>query len=325
MKIQNVISTLALTTSLIFAASPSPPAPEMSENEVKTEEVAVTEESAESAKTEEVAVTEESAENVETEEVAVTEEAAESAKTEEVATIEESAESAETEEVAVTEEAAESAETEEVATTEESAESAETEEVATTEESAENVETEEVATTEESAENVETEEVAVTEEYAESVETEEVAITEESAEEMEKSTQSQPEIIPASLSLKNTETNPTPSNSEESFSNIKVSRIAIAPVIENREPQNAGENFPVDIQNLYCFTHVVGAEDSTEVIHRWYYIDELRSVVTLPVNSTSWRTFSLVQIEPEQIGSWRVDVIQGEIENVIKTVKFEIE
>ncbi|KMQ51203.1 hypothetical protein CHISP_1909 [Chitinispirillum alkaliphilum] len=112
---------------------------------------------------------------------------------------------------------------------------------------------------------------------------------------------------------------------QEKSSIVEVSRIAIAPVIENREPQNASDKFSADIGNLYCFTHVVGAETPTHVVHKWYYNDELRSAITLAVNSISWRTFSLIPISPEQTGSWRVDIVHGESEEIIKTAEFEIE
>ncbi|MDG5814725.1 DUF2914 domain-containing protein [Chitinispirillales bacterium ANBcel5] len=117
---------------------------------------------------------------------------------------------------------------------------------------------------------------------------------------------------------------PATAASSPADNQIKVSRVAVAPSIENREPEGAGDQFSSDIGRLYCFSHIEGAVDSTKITHNWYFNDELQSAVTLGVNSPSWRTFSAKQISEEETGSWHVEIIHGE-SDVLETINFTIE
>ena len=62
--------------------------------------------------------------------------------------------------------------------------------------------------------------------------------------------------------------------------------------VENRQPSGVGSVFPEDLDKLYCFTKIGGADRPTYVYHVWYFGDDEVARVKLPVNSNPWRTWS---------------------------------
>ncbi len=104
---------------------------------------------------------------------------------------------------------------------------------------------------------------------------------------------------------------------------LEITRAAICRQVVEREPVDAGTSFEPSVERLYCFTHITGAQDATEIYHVWYFAEAERAVVKLKVNSASWRTYSSKIIQPHEIGDWRVDVL-GPGGNILKSVHFEI-
>ena len=62
--------------------------------------------------------------------------------------------------------------------------------------------------------------------------------------------------------------------------------------VKDRQPFGVGSVFPEDLDKLYCFTKIGGAEGKTYVYHVWYFGDKEIARVKLPVKSKSWRTWS---------------------------------
>jgi hypothetical protein len=48
-----------------------------------------------------------------------------------------------------------------------------------------------------------------------------------------------------------------------------------------------------------------------------------RARISLAVNAATWRTYSSKVIQAHEIGSWRVDVMDGS-GNLLETINFEI-
>jgi len=104
---------------------------------------------------------------------------------------------------------------------------------------------------------------------------------------------------------------------------LEITRAAICRQVVEREPVDAGTSFEPPVEKLYCFTHITGAQDATEIYHVWYFAETERAVVKLKVNSVSWRTNSSKIIQPHEIGDWRVDVL-GPEGDILKSVNFKI-
>ncbi len=109
----------------------------------------------------------------------------------------------------------------------------------------------------------------------------------------------------------------------EEATGITVDRIAACTGIEEREPVGSSDSFPADVGEVYCFTHIKGAEGETTVTHVWYQGETERARVELTVRSASWRTWSEKKIPAEWAGSWRV-VVLDESDNEIGSTTFTV-
>ena len=104
---------------------------------------------------------------------------------------------------------------------------------------------------------------------------------------------------------------------------LEVSVAAICKNVVDREPVDSGISFVATVGKLYCFTKITGAQTPTQVTHVWSFDGTERARVDLAVNGPSWRTFSSKIIQENELGAWRVDVLDAE-GNVIKTLEFEV-
>jgi hypothetical protein len=107
-------------------------------------------------------------------------------------------------------------------------------------------------------------------------------------------------------------------------SDLTVARAAIALHLEENEPVEPGDVFPVNVKQLYCFSQIKGAKDSAEIEHRWYWNDDLVFSRPLKVKSANWRTYSIKNIYPYMAGDWMVSIVNTKKEEVLKTLKFTI-
>jgi len=84
--------------------------------------------------------------------------------------------------------------------------------------------------------------------------------------------------------------------------------IKICTAIEDREPVGVDTIFADTLEKLYCFTKIVGATDTTSIYHVWYFGDEEKAKVNLPIKSSSWRTWSSKIIAKDWMGKWHVEI-----------------
>ena len=104
---------------------------------------------------------------------------------------------------------------------------------------------------------------------------------------------------------------------------LEVAVAAICQDVVDREPVDAGVSFPASVGTLYCYTKITGAQEATKITHVWYFGATERARVELDVNSDNWRTWSSKIIQANEIGSWRVDILD-EAGTVLKELQFEI-
>ncbi len=104
---------------------------------------------------------------------------------------------------------------------------------------------------------------------------------------------------------------------------VSAEDTVVCQEVIDREPIGAGEIFPNDIKVLNCFTRVTGAQKDTEIIHNWYFEDNLVSSVTLPVKSKNWRTFSKKSILLENKGGWKIEILSAD-GSLLKRIYFLI-
>ena len=114
-----------------------------------------------------------------------------------------------------------------------------------------------------------------------------------------------------------------PAAGAQEASKVQVVAAAICKNVVDREAVDVGTQFSNSVSRLYCFTKAVSTQIPSEVIHVWSYGDVERARVSLAVNAASWRTYSSKAIQPHEIGSWRVDVLDTS-GNLLETINFEI-
>lgn len=112
--------------------------------------------------------------------------------------------------------------------------------------------------------------------------------------------------------------------SVSSAQRLSVVDAAVTTAIEDQMPVDRVESYPADYGKLYCFTRIVGAEEATQIIHVWSYLDQEMARVPLKVGSADWRTFSSKRFLPQWSGEWKVTVLDEE-QNIIATIPFLLE
>jgi len=103
---------------------------------------------------------------------------------------------------------------------------------------------------------------------------------------------------------------------------LDVEAVVCRDVVE-RKPVEANTSFPNSVEKLYCFSKINGAKTPTRISHVWYYGNAERFRISLPVNSTSWRTYSSKNIQPHETGAWHVEILDAS-ENKLEVINFQI-
>lgn len=106
--------------------------------------------------------------------------------------------------------------------------------------------------------------------------------------------------------------------------NLRVTQVEFATDVQNREPVGVDTVFTADVGNVFCYTHIEGAEDTTQIAHAWYYKDEEKARIELDVRSNDWRTWSSKAILQSWTGPWRV-MIEDADGNVLATKSFVVQ
>jgi hypothetical protein len=106
---------------------------------------------------------------------------------------------------------------------------------------------------------------------------------------------------------------------------VSVSRAAVCTDVVEHEPRGSATTFGGDVGKLYCFTHVKGVRDTLVVKHNWYHNGTLVGATTLPVRSSSWRTYSARRLGEKPAGAWKVEVVNTETGDPLETVEFTVQ
>jgi hypothetical protein len=104
---------------------------------------------------------------------------------------------------------------------------------------------------------------------------------------------------------------------------LVLEEIQICTGVEYRQPIGAGPVFPDDLDKLYCFTKIGGADRTTYVDHVWYFGDVEVARVKLPVKSNPWRTWSSKKLY-KGISKGHVEIL-SENGDVLGKAEFEIQ
>jgi Protein of unknown function (DUF2914) len=104
---------------------------------------------------------------------------------------------------------------------------------------------------------------------------------------------------------------------------LVLEEIQICTAVEDRQPSGVGTVFPDDLEKIYCFTKIGGAEDTTYVTHVWYFENNEIARVKLPVKAMSWRTWSSKKLNM-LLGNGHVEIV-SESGDILGKAEFEIQ
>ncbi|KZY47891.1 hypothetical protein A3733_02035 [Pseudoalteromonas shioyasakiensis] len=105
----------------------------------------------------------------------------------------------------------------------------------------------------------------------------------------------------------------------------KVSRAVLTTDVVDREPVNVLKNDVklAQISNSLSFFSELRNMQGQTVRHQWYYQGQQLASIELAVSSPRFRTYSTKNIMPEQLGDWRVEVIDAD-GNLLAQKEFRI-
>ncbi len=99
--------------------------------------------------------------------------------------------------------------------------------------------------------------------------------------------------------------------------------LQLCKAIEERMPVEAGVEFSSDMEQIYLWCKVTGMTDTTTIKHLWIYQEKQLASVSLPVRSSSFRTWSSKKLLPQWVGDWEVRVVDAD-DNILKSLKFTV-
>jgi len=105
--------------------------------------------------------------------------------------------------------------------------------------------------------------------------------------------------------------------------NLNVASAVICKNVTDRQPVEPGTSFSASVGRLYCYSKIVDIQNSTNIVHVWYFGDVERARITLGVNPPSWRIYSSKIIQAHEIGKWQVKILDAS-GNALENVDFEI-
>lgn len=115
--------------------------------------------------------------------------------------------------------------------------------------------------------------------------------------------------------------------SDTTASGIKLpegfSRIVLAADMEQLEPGTPVAQLVAkkDIQRLYLFTELKGYAGQ-QLKHRWSFNGTVQTEALLTIEDSPWRTYSEKWLLPDQLGAWRVEIIDQQ-QNVLYSHDFQ--
>ena len=110
----------------------------------------------------------------------------------------------------------------------------------------------------------------------------------------------------------------------DNFSSLKLKEIMICRGVYKRNPIKPGFKFTNNVDSLFCYTKISNSGSKQEIKHVWYFKDKLiTSVVYNIKTSYNYRSWSKKNISSNQVGIWRVDIIDSK-DQILGSREFEI-
>ncbi|HEY3486869.1 MAG TPA: DUF2914 domain-containing protein [Gammaproteobacteria bacterium] len=101
-----------------------------------------------------------------------------------------------------------------------------------------------------------------------------------------------------------------PESATEPLAQGSVSRASFTTGIQDREPVDELADATTVHDKIYFFTELKDLDGQT-VQHRWRYMGETVAEIDFNVGGSRWRVWSHKTLQPDKLGTWTVEVING--------------
>ena len=129
---------------------------------------------------------------------------------------------------------------------------------------------------------------------------------------------------PKKITNNDDNTNNIKSDDEIKTKKLKLNEIMICRDIYKRNPVKPGNDFINTVDTLFCYTKISNSGLKKQVKHVWFYENKEMTTVRYNIKpSFNYRSWSRKKIMKNQIGKWRVDVVDGNDE-VLGSISFNI-
>jgi hypothetical protein len=103
-------------------------------------------------------------------------------------------------------------------------------------------------------------------------------------------------------------------------SKMVLVRAIMCEDIQELIPKNPTTVFSIERRKAICFTTFDPVPEKTVIYHQWFHRDQTSAKIKLTLKPPRWSTYSSIQFRAEDIGPWRVEIIdsQGKILDALR-------
>ena len=117
-------------------------------------------------------------------------------------------------------------------------------------------------------------------------------------------------------------------SSDTEQGNVSAGKIALVRAmmcedIQELIPKNPTTVFSIERRKAICFTAFDPVPKKTVIYHQWFHRDQKSAKIKLTLKPPRWSTYSSRQFRAEDIGPWRVEVIDSR-GNILDALRFSI-
>ena len=108
--------------------------------------------------------------------------------------------------------------------------------------------------------------------------------------------------------------------SEVPAAGIKLVQAVMSEDLQEQTPRNLTTVFSIERRKAFCFTAFEPVPENTVIYHHWFHRDRTSAKIKLTLNPPRWSAYSSIQFRAEDIGPWRVEIIdsKGQIFRILR-------
>jgi hypothetical protein len=108
--------------------------------------------------------------------------------------------------------------------------------------------------------------------------------------------------------------------SKQSDGQITLVVAALCEDIQGNLPINPTTVFSIERRKAFCFTSFDPVPQKTVIYHHWFHRDRPSAKIKLTLKPPRWSSYSSIQLRVDDIGPWRVEIVdfEGQIIHILR-------